>query len=72
MCILIRRRSKIYGFKCKTMLSPDKTFLFTHIPLTETIDNIREQLLEKKIEIPISVKNKGGPVLICHEYLLYV
>ncbi|CAH8501621.1 hypothetical protein MS3_00006096 [Schistosoma haematobium] len=49
----------------KTMLSLDITPLFTNIPLTETIDYICEQLLEKKIEIPIPVIKMKELLLKC-------
>ncbi|CAH8598674.1 unnamed protein product [Schistosoma haematobium] len=49
----------------KTMLSLDITSLFTNIPLTETIDYICEQLIEKKIEIPIPINKMKGLLLKC-------
>ncbi|VDP30934.1 unnamed protein product [Schistosoma mattheei] len=48
-------RIKNMNINGKNMLSLDITSLFTNIPLTETIDYTCEQLLEKKIEIPIPV-----------------
>ena len=49
----------------KTMLSLDIASLFTNIPLIETIDYICEQVLEKKIGIPIPINKLKELLLKC-------
>ncbi|CAH8631278.1 unnamed protein product [Schistosoma rodhaini] len=56
---------KIMNINGKTMLSLDIASLFPNVSLTETIEYIREQVLEKETEIPIPVSKVKELLLKC-------